>query len=102
MNSRIIGAAIGVLMLGGTTLASANGLDDLFRLLPHPEQRVDHRDDHEHYARWHREYRGFPHRQESRWERDHSHNAPRFEPRGGHDREDHSGFPRYGHDRNGH
>ena len=28
MNSRIIGAALGVLMLGGTTLAGANGLDD--------------------------------------------------------------------------
>jgi hypothetical protein len=102
MNSRIIGAAFGVLMLGGTTLASAHGLDDLFRLLPHPEQRVDQRDNHEHYARWHREYRGFPQREESRWERGHSHHAPRFEPRGGHDREDHFRFPPNGHDRNGH
>jgi hypothetical protein len=103
MNSKMIGAAIGVLMLGGTTLASAHGLDDLFRLLPHPELRVDQRDDHDHYDRWHREYRGMPHHDDYQWERERSsHYAPRFDGRGGNDRDDHSRFAWRDHDRDDH
>jgi hypothetical protein len=95
MNSKMIGAAVGVLMLGGTTLASAHGLDDLFRLLPHPAQRVEHRDDHDHYARWHREYRGLPHHDDSRWERSRAHDVQRF------DHDDHSRFAWHGDERHG-
>jgi hypothetical protein len=64
MNTRIIGAAIGALLLGGTTLANAGGLDDLFRLLPHPEVRADHRDDHRQEMAWHRDDRGFTRHEE--------------------------------------
>jgi hypothetical protein len=95
MNTRIIGAAIGALLLGGSTLANAHGLDDLFRFLPHPERRADDRhDDHAPYRAWHREYRGFARHDEHRW--DHERMQPReehrFEARRDYDRDDHPGF----------
>lgn len=108
MNSKLIGTALGALMLCGTTLASAHGLDDLFRILPHPEFHADRdRDydrnyndreydrnyDRDRYMAWHRE---------SRWERHDGYrdrDEHRFESRryGDRDDEDHGwrGHDRY-------
>jgi len=66
MKRTLIAAAAGALLLGGTTLANAHGLEDWFRLRPHSEAR----DDHDSHMRWHREARGFSHPDEHRWERE--------------------------------
>jgi hypothetical protein len=83
MNIKMLSAAIGALLLGGTTLANAGPLDDLFHSLPHPEIRADHRNDHSDYLAWHREYRGFDRHETLKRERFHERHHPRF------DRHDH-------------
>ena len=91
MKRILIAAALGASLLGGVSAASAHGLDDLLRSLPHPE-RVFDRDDHDSHVRWHREARGFEHRDYDRWERD-RHDQHRF------DRDDHRHFYGHRHDR---
>jgi hypothetical protein len=60
MKRIFISAVLGTALLGGVSAASAHGLDDLFRVLPHPEHAFN-RDDHDSHVRWHREARGFGH-----------------------------------------
>jgi hypothetical protein len=102
MKTRIMSAAIGALLLGGATLANAGPLDDLFRLLPHPEVRAEQRDDHGNYMAWHRESRDMVrYRQYQRTnDRDRWHDNHRFDARHDHDRNDHPSFDR--HDRDDH
>lgn len=102
MNTKIIAATIGALLLGGTTLVNAGPLDDLFRLLPHPGLHLEHRgDDHGPRNAWHREDRGFARHEAYRWERRHRHPGPehRFEAHRDFDRGDHRGFGPHGHQR---
>jgi hypothetical protein len=79
MKRILIAAALGTTLLGGMSAASAHGLDDLFRLLPHPERTFD-RDDHDSHVRWHREARGFDRHDHDRWDRD-RHDDHRFDAR---------------------
>jgi hypothetical protein len=102
MKTRIMSAAIGALLLGGAALANAGPLDDLFRLLPHPEVRAEQHDDHGSYMAWHRESRDMMrYRQYQRMhERDRWHDDQRFDARRDHDRDNHPSFG--GHDRDDH
>ena len=98
MKRTFIAAAAGALLLSGATLASAHGIDDLFRLLPHPEHSLD-RDPHDSHIRWHNEARGFSHHDEHRWERERAHDQDRYESRWHDDRDQHGRFAWRGHDR---
>ena len=92
MNTKLIATAIGAVLLAGSALANANGLQDVFHLLPHAERHADHRDDyHRPYVDWHREYRGFA--------RHDAHERYRFDSRRFHDRDDHPAFVPHWHER---
>ena len=98
MNRTVIAAAIGVLMLGGTTLASARGPSDQFRFQSHPGQRMDRRADHESHLSWQRDYRGFSRHDEQRWQPEHERGEHRFEARRDYDRDDHAKSTWHGRD----
>jgi len=98
MKRTLIAAAAGALLLGGTTLANAHGLEDLFRLLPHSEHSAA-RDDHDSHLRWHREARGFSHPDEHRWERERERDEDRYQWHRDRDRDEHRHFTWRDHDR---
>ena len=92
MNTKVIATAIGAVLLAGSALANANGLQDVFHLLPHAERHADHRDDyHRPYVDWHREYRGYAHHD--------AYERHRFDARRGHDHDDHPTFAPHWHQR---
>ena len=99
MNRTVMAAAIGVLMLGGSTLASARGPSDEFRLQPHPEQRMHPRADHESQLSWEREYRGFSRHDGQQWQPEHARGEHRVEARRDYDRDDHARFTWHRRDR---
>ena len=87
MKTKVIATAIGAVLLAGSALANANGLQDVFNLRPHAERHTEHRDDHyPPYVDWHREYRGFAH-----------HDA--YERHRLHDHDDHHAFAPHWHQR---
>ena len=92
MNTKVIATAIGAVLLAGSALANAHGLEDVFTLLPHAERHAEHRDDyHRPYLDWHREYRGFA--------RHHAYERVRFDSRRDHDRDDHPSYAPHWHQR---
>ena len=92
MRTKLITAAIGALLLGGSTFAKAHGPDDLFRLLPHPQLHDDDWRRHD-GPRWndaHRDYR--IERREHEYDRYRPHYHDRY-------RRDHGRFFWHRHDR---
>jgi hypothetical protein len=99
MNKRIFGAALGALLLGGSALANASGLRDLFNLLPHPEQRFEERHEHDaRYLDWHRDARGLDRHDTFHRDRDDLRREHRFDAHRDYDRDDHPRFAWHGHD----